>query len=96
MEHPCRYVSRVLGTGRTPKYFLAKLVLLVVVVFTMVPLVGVARKILATCTKFNQTSMAGPLGVMLVVPAAAIAIVEQDVDGGPPGGATGSSSISHH
>jgi hypothetical protein len=42
--------------------FLRELVLLLVVVFTIVTLVGVTRKILAIGTKFNQTSMAGPLG----------------------------------
>jgi hypothetical protein len=54
--------------------------------FTAVaPLVGVARKILVTDTKFSETSMAGPLGVLSVGPAAATTGVG-DVDGGPPEG----------
>jgi hypothetical protein len=31
--------------------------------------------------------MVGPLGVLLVFPIAATTVVEEDVDGGPPGGA---------
>jgi hypothetical protein len=33
----------------------------------MPPLVGVARKILAAGTKFSQTSMTAPLGVLSVI-----------------------------
>jgi hypothetical protein len=67
------------------KAFFVKLALLVVAVFTaMAPLVGVARKILATDTKFYQTSMAGPLGVVPVAPAASTIEVEEDIDDGPP------------
>jgi hypothetical protein len=60
--------------------------LLVVVMFTAVaPLVGVARKILMTCTKFSEMSMAGPLGVLSVGLAAATTEVG-DIDGEPLGG----------
>jgi hypothetical protein len=47
------------------------------------PLVGVARKILAAGTKFRDTSMAGPWGVLPAGPTAATTGVG-DVDGGPP------------
>jgi hypothetical protein len=54
--------------------------------FTAVaPLVGAARIILAAGTKFRQTSMVGPLGVLVAGPAAATTDVEE-VDSGPPGG----------
>jgi hypothetical protein len=45
------------------------------------PLVGVARKILVTGTKFNQTSMAGPLGRAAGSSVSGHSLVEQDVDG---------------
>jgi hypothetical protein len=34
-----------------------------------------------------KTSTAGPLGVLSGAPAAAIIVVDEDVDAGPPGGA---------
>jgi hypothetical protein len=40
--------------------------------------------------------MVGPLGVLLVFPAAATTEVEEDVDGGPLGGAAIISGSSHH
>jgi hypothetical protein len=40
--------------------------------------------------------MTGPLGVLLVFPAAATTEAEEDVDGGPPGGAVGISDSGHH
>jgi hypothetical protein len=49
-------------------------------------LVGVARKILSIGTKFYQTSMVGALGVVPVAPVASTTEVEEDVDGGAPGG----------
>jgi hypothetical protein len=65
-------------------------------VYRDAPLVGVARKKLATCPKFNRTSIVGPLGVMSVVLAAATFLVEQDIDGRPLGGAVESSASGHH
>jgi hypothetical protein len=87
MELPHSYVSRVLSTARTRKYFFIKTCLArSSSVYHSDPLVGVTRKILMTGTKFNQMSMAGPLGVLPGVPAAATIIVEHDVDGVPLGG----------
>jgi hypothetical protein len=43
-----------------------------------------------------KTSMAGPLGVLSGAPAAATIVVDEDVDGGAPGGAVGSSGSGHH
>jgi hypothetical protein len=40
--------------------------------------------------------MAGPLGVLLVGPAAATTEVEEDVDGGPLEGVVGGSGSGHH
>jgi hypothetical protein len=39
--------------------------------------------------------MVGPLGVLSVNTVAATTIVEEDVDGGAPGGATGKSDSGH-
>jgi hypothetical protein len=70
--------------------------LLVVVMFTAVaPLVGAARIILAASTKFRQTLMAAPLGVLATGPAAATTDVE-DVNGRPPVGAVEIFSNGHH
>jgi hypothetical protein len=69
---------------------------LVVVMFTAVaPLVGAARIILVTGTKFRQTSMAGPLGVLAAGLAATTTDVE-DVDGRPPMGAVRIFGSGHH
>jgi hypothetical protein len=74
-----------------------RVALLVVVMFpAMALLVGVARKILAAGTKFIQTSKAGPWWVLSVCPVAVTTKVEEDVDGGPPGGAIGISGSGHH
>jgi hypothetical protein len=71
-----------------PKKFSSKLqpslfrdvALLVVIMFTAAaPLVGVARKILATGTKYKQMLTVGLLGVLVATTEAG------DVDGGPPG-----------
>jgi hypothetical protein len=40
--------------------------------------------------------MAGPLGVLSVSLAVATTEAKEDVDGGPPGGASGMSGSSHH
>jgi hypothetical protein len=40
--------------------------------------------------------MVGPLGVLSGAPSVATTEVEEDVDGGAPGGAAGSSGIGHH
>jgi hypothetical protein len=42
--------------------------------------------ILATATTCCKTLMAGPLRVLLVGPATTTIKVEEDIDGGPPGG----------
>jgi hypothetical protein len=60
-----------------------KLALLIAVVFIVVAPGRCHQKILATCTKFYQTSMAGPLGVVSVAPATATTKVEEDVNDGP-------------
>jgi hypothetical protein len=65
--------------------FFAKLLAYSGNVYRGAPLVGVARKILVAGTKFSETSMTGPWGVLLVGPAAATTGVG-DVDGGPPWG----------
>jgi hypothetical protein len=70
--------------------------LLVAVLFTAVaPLVGVARKILMAGTKFSDTSMAGPLGVLPAGPATATTGVG-GVDSGSLGGAAGRSGSGYH
>jgi hypothetical protein len=51
---------------------------------------------MVTGSKFNQTSMVGPLGVVPVALIASTTEVEEDVDGYPLGGAAGSSDSSHH
>jgi hypothetical protein len=77
-----------------PNFFFAKTLTsifppscsLVAVMFTAVaPLIVVTSKILVTGTKFSETSMVGPLGVLLAGPVAAT-IGVGDVDDGPPGG----------
>jgi hypothetical protein len=40
--------------------------------------------------------MVGPLEVLLGVPALATIEVDEDIDGGPLGGAVGSSGSDHH
>jgi hypothetical protein len=97
MELPRSYVSQVLSTTRTKKYFFTKTCLArSSSVYHSGSLIGVTRKILVTGTKFNQTSMAGPLGVLRGVLTAATIVVLQDVDGVLPGGAAGSSNSGHH
>jgi hypothetical protein len=43
-----------------------------------------------------MTSMEGPLGVLRVGPTASTTEVEEDIDGGPLGGAAGGSGSVHH
>jgi hypothetical protein len=63
---------------------------------TAAPLVGVTRKILAAGTKFGQMlTRQASWGVLSGFLAAATTDVE-DIDGGPPGGASDRSGSSHH
>jgi hypothetical protein len=63
MELPRIYVSWVLSTARTQNHLFVKTCLAQSSgVYHSLPLVGVVGKILAIGAKFNQTSIAGPLG----------------------------------
>jgi hypothetical protein len=51
---------------------------------------------LATATTFCKMSMAGPLGGAARGSGSGTTNVEEDVDGGPPGGAASESDCDHH
>jgi hypothetical protein len=77
--------------------FFAKLVLLVVVVFTAVaPWLVSPGKNLRQVPSLTKRRWLAPCGVLLVVPLVTPFLVEQDVDGWPPGGVAGRFGSGHH
>jgi hypothetical protein len=99
MELPHGCVSQVLSTAWTRKhslFFVKTCLAPSSSVYHSGPMVGVTRKILATGTKFNQTSRVGLLEVLSRVPTVVTTEVDEDVDGGGPRDATGSTGSSHH
>jgi hypothetical protein len=95
------YFLRVLSIARTSKKLTAQKCLASSThcsnsVYHSAPPERCCQKMLATATTCCKTSMAGALAVLSVGPIAATIVVEEYVDGWPPGGAASGSGSGHH